>query len=164
MMPVSANSPDAQAILAELRDIHSPAAISMGPETTAWYIVFAIALMIMVWMLIRFIKAYARKRRQKQALDILHSAVTNYTAENSASAIASISILLRRIALARFKRENVASLKNAAWLNFLDQQLQTTEFSTGIGKILITAPYQKRVETDIAALSDLVERWIKRVL
>lgn len=162
-MPATANMPNAQAILDKLKDVQSPHAISMWPETIAWYIVFALAFVVLAWLVIRFLRSFFRKRRQKYALILLHDAAGKY-AENSSLAIAEISTLLRRIALAKFKRENVAGLKNTAWLKFLDHQLHTHEFSTGIGQILITAPYQKNVDIDISALSNLVERWIKRVL
>ena len=158
----------AEALLNQLKDIQNPNAISMWPATIAWYILFAIIIIIIAWLLIKLMQRLFKRKRQQHALTLLKQAVARYP-KNANLAIADISTLLRRIALAKFKRKNVASLSNQAWLIFLDETLSTKkrpckEFSTGIGKLLISAPYQKNSSCDIDALAKLVERWIKGVL
>ncbi len=151
-----------QQLLSQLKDIHAPKSISMWPATLAWYVLFGLIIFILVYLAIKAFHIYAKKIRQRTILKLLAEAVALYQT-NPALSLANISILLRRIALAKYQRNEVASLHNIAWLNFLDQQIQTTEFSQGIGQVLLTAPYQRSVNVDINCLAQLVERWIRKI-
>lgn len=153
---------DKQQLLAQLKDIHAPDAISIWPATFTWYVLFTIILAILFYAVIKLLQTNINKRRKKQILTILDQIVLSYP-NNPATALADLSILLRRIALSKYKRIEVAKLHNEDWLNFLDSETQTTAFSNGIGRVLLTAPYQKSVNVNINALAILVERWIARV-
>ena len=78
-----------------------------------------------------------------------------------------ISILLRRVALAKYEHEVVAGLTGKKWLGFLDAQGKTTEFTQGAGHTLIDVPYQcknnlKQDERfNEQALIRLVRDWIR---
>lgn len=151
-----------QQLLSQLKDIHTPNAISMWPATLAWYVVFAAILAILIYAAIRLFQLYFKKRRKQQIINLLDLIVARYP-KNPTVALADLSILIRRIALSQYKRAEVAKLHNEEWLNFLDHATQTTEFSNGIGRILLTAPYQKSVNVNIQALANLIERWISRI-
>lgn len=154
---------DRQQLLAQLKDIYSPQAISMRPATIAWYILFIVCIVVLIYLCNKWLRSYVKKRRQQRVLNLLNEAIKLYK-HNPALSLANISILLRRIALAQHNRLKVANLSNDQWLKFLDHPLQTTEFSQGIGQILLTAPYQKSVNVDIDQLALLIERWIKKVV
>lgn len=151
------------ALLSQLKDIHAPAAIWMLPLTVTWYVLFGLLLVLLIFVAIKLTRLYFKKRRRQQSLDLLAATVSLYQ-DKPAETLANISILLRRVALAKYKRSDVASLNNRAWLKFLDNEMQTTEFSNGIGQILVTAPYQKTPTVNISDLTNLIERWIRRVL
>jgi hypothetical protein len=70
---------------------------------------------------------------------------------------------VRRTALAVFPRERVASLVGPAWLAFLDETYGQPEFSHGIGRLLVSGPYDRIVPTDgqLSSLVDLTRRWIR---
>ena len=70
---------------------------------------------------------------------------------------------MRRTALAAFPREPVAPLAGPAWLAFLDRSYGGKEFSQGAGRLLVSAPYQRRSpdRDQIEALAGLVRRWIR---
>ncbi len=152
-----------QQLLSQLKDIHAPEPISMWPATFAWYFLFSLLLAFLIYVAIKITKVYAKKRRQQKVLKLLTQAVDLYQMD-PAAALANISILLRRVALAKYKRIEVANLNNNAWLIFLDNAINTTEFTHCIGQVLLTAPYQKSAEVDITQLAALVRRWIVAVL
>jgi hypothetical protein len=75
-----------------------------------------------------------------------------------------LSMLLRRVAISRFPRHDVASLTGDAWLAFLDRALgDGAAFQSGAGRILLNGPYADKVDADAESLLVLCERWIKRL-
>ena len=69
-------------------------------------------------------------------------------------------MLIRRTCLARYPRADVAGLTGEAWLAFLDETGRTREFSTGAGRVLVSAPYQNRADTDVDALVGVTTKWL----
>lgn len=82
---------------------------------------------------------------------------------NGAAVAAGVSILLRRLALAHFPRNEVAGLVGDAWLQFLDRSGGGTSFSAGPGRALTQAPYRLAEAFEIEELLNVAETWIKRV-
>jgi hypothetical protein len=68
------------------------------------------------------------------------------------------------VALAAFPRQQVAGLQGEAWLVFLDGDSKEKLFSSGIGRVLITGPYQATLDLTIDALFPLIQSWIKKRL
>jgi hypothetical protein len=110
---------------------------------------------------------YLVRRRRRAALRSAQRALRTLQAEHQIDGddlklIRGLSQLLRRFALARFPRAEVAGLTGEAWLGFLDHHTQDNSFTGGIGRALAEAPYRPRAEFPIAKLSALVEQWIER--
>ncbi len=74
--------------------------------------------------------------------------------------LAELSTLLRRAAMVRHPRVQVAGLTGEDWLAFLDDD--THAFSRGLGRSLISAPYARVARVDLEALLSLCERWLRR--
>ena len=72
-----------------------------------------------------------------------------------------LSMLLRRVALARMPQQQPAGLTGEHWLAFLDSHSGGTPFSSGIGKVLACAPYTPDVDFDRSSLLLLAEEWIR---
>jgi Ca-activated chloride channel family protein len=72
-------------------------------------------------------------------------------------------VLVRRTALAVFPRETIVPLTETAWLAFLDRSYGGDEFSGGVGRWLVSAPYQPTAPDpdELDALRGLVDRWIR---
>lgn len=73
---------------------------------------------------------------------------------------AELATLLRRAAMNRHPRVQVAGLTGRDWLEFLDDD--THQFTNGVGACLSTAPYARGQAPDFDALFTLCEKWVRR--
>ena len=136
-----------------LRDIHLPAEPGWWPPAPGWWLLAAIALVLLflAW------RAWARRRRLAHTrAGLVHdfNALLQQHPESAASRVAEISMFLRRAG----KRYAPAAhtLRDDAWLAFLDGDDPDRPFSTGPGRVLIDGPYRPDVApADVDALAQL---------
>jgi len=143
-----------------LRDIHLPNPIGWWPLAPGWWLLlFGVpALLILLWWLWRLVR---RKTVKKLALAELESiAQSNADARDK---VQDLAILLRRVSLSLYPREQVASLVGEQWLAFLDSTMGNGSFSKGVGRLFIEAPYRREVQTDLDALYALCREWVKHL-
>ncbi|VAW83212.1 FIG00657500: hypothetical protein [hydrothermal vent metagenome] len=156
-------TPAAQPAL-QLRDIHLPTGPGFWPPAPGWWILAALSLVLLVW--VAWVATYHyRLHRQRQRIlallaELEQDAGNRATPEN----IAQISTLLRRLALMRYPRQQVAALTGIDWLRFLDKSGGQGRFSQGPGQVLATGPYQPALpaDLDVQALGTLVRHWVKK--
>ena len=145
----------------ELRDIHLPPAPDWWPPAPGWWIVALLCLagtvvaLYTLWQLLR-------RRRVRRALLAELDRYIGSAGNDPASLAAALSQFLRRMAL----RDDpfAAALHGEAWLRWLDVRGRSEEFSRGIGRALLDAPYQTSPAFDGAALTELVRHWTRCTL
>ena len=149
---------DSADLLNNLRDIHTPPPVSWWPPAPGWWLLLGmvIAGLLFWWWLWRARRWRRDALRELQALELEF-----HTSGDVVTCVAQVSALVRRVALS--VRTPVAALTGEAWLKYLDELGSTQEFSTGIGRVLITAPYARADSVDVPQLIKLVQRWLKRV-
>ncbi len=147
--------------LLKLKDIHQPAAISWWPLAPGWYVVLGLVLGMIGYLIFLIYRRQQRHQVAKLALQRLHQLRQAAATTPNHTIVIELSILLRRVALIQHARQTVAGLQGDAWLAFLDNTANTTNFSEGAGRVLASAPYQKTAQVDYDALFALVEKWIK---
>lgn len=145
----------------ELRDLHAPAPPSIWPPAPGWWLLALLALIITLWA-IRIAWRWSRRRRLRRRVMSELDALSAQDAD--ARLAADISALLKRAALRRFPREQVAGLTGADWLEFLDRTGGAGQFSAGPGRVLASGPYAPATSCDAAALSALARRWLDKNL
>ena len=145
--------------LGKLRDIQVPGPVSWWPPAPGWWLLGLLVLLgltLGAWLHHR----HVRDRWRRAALAELRRIKTL----EPAASVREISVLLRRVALHRYPREEVAALSGEAWLAFLDGASgEGAPFQNGIGRILASGPYAPAVEVETDALLALCERWIRRL-
>lgn len=148
--------------LAQLRDIHLPEPISWWPLAPGWY-AFSCLIMFLFFMGAYFIRCYYLNGRfKRQALQLLKSYQQQYQREGCCSiSAASVSELLKRVALIYFPRSDVASLRGEAWVAFLNRTGKHTDFYA-VQDTLLKAPYHPMSQYDLSLLFIIAERWIKQ--
>lgn len=82
---------------------------------------------------------------------------------DQAAYLRALSVLLRRVVLARLPKEQVAAIGGDAWLALLDRIADSNEFSQGVGRVLDDGPYAPSVSFDPEALHSLVHRLLKKI-
>ena len=136
-------NPEAEALLGQLRDIHTPG-IGGFPIAPIWFLVVLVVAALIYALALFFI----RRRHQRlqfiwrdQAMQELEQ-IRNQAANQSASATAAAcSRLLRRITLVALPRKKVAGLTGKAWLSTLDKLHGSSEFSNTQATHLLETAY-----------------------
>jgi hypothetical protein len=146
-----------------LRDIHLPPAAPFWPPAPGWWVLGVVLLLLLAWACTVAWRRRRLQRQRRRILDELAALETDFTRERSSERLARISLLLRRIALARYPRERVAGLTGMAWLRFLDESGGHGRFTAGPGRVLAAAPYQRSIphDMDLAGFSQLVRAWVE---
>lgn len=144
----------------ELRDIHLPEPVSWWPPAPGWWLAMVVtaAVVALVWSVYRW---HRQSRWRRGAL----AALAQASASSPDVLPGHISILLRRIAISRFPRHEVAGLTGEDWLAFLDRTLDDGQaFRSGAGRVLTYGPYRRpEAPMDSSELIALCERWIRQL-
>lgn len=166
--PAPATSPDSvhagktqEQLLAELRDVYSPQKPSWWPLAPGWWLLGAVVFIAIMLMLHWLRKTLAIRRQQdwKKGARAEHQRLCKLADGKSVPSteiIADASILMRRISLAQFPREKVASLTDQQWLSALDDLGNTNAYSQGAGKLLTRHPYMRPHDIEPAAVDELL--------
>lgn len=148
--------------LAKLHDIHLPEPIGWWPLAPGWYLLLLIALIVLGLVIYLVRRSHKNKRAKRQALELLQRYELEYQKDaNSQQSSMRVSELLRRVALAYYPREEVASLQGEAWLAFLTKTSKGIDFNV-LSNYLLALPYQPAKEVDLGPLFFNARRWIKQ--
>ncbi|MFA7554771.1 MAG: DUF4381 domain-containing protein [Spongiibacteraceae bacterium] len=152
--------------LAQLRDIHLPAAVSAWPPAIGWWLVAALLIITIIVMSYFLIRRYRKNHYRRLALKQL-SALSLTTDFNLY--LQQLNQLLKQTALAANAPADIAGLTGLQWLQFLDQSGHCNDFSQGPGKILLNGPYapikpssDENASPQPRELEALARRWIKQ--
>lgn len=139
-----------------LRDLHLPEAIGWWPLAPGWWVVIALAVVVLVYLLRLYLRKHARGAARRYALRQLNTLTADFEKHRDAVEFSSrLSELLRRTMLAYAPRSEVAGLTGNAWLEWLDRDLDQPRFQSDTGRKLLELPYRRHGD-DISGL-DLVD-------
>lgn len=157
------SSSNAQALLAQLQDIHLPEAVGKWPLAPGWYVLIVLCLLVILGGGIYLRSRYLSAGAKRQALHLLALYQLQYQQGASLQHIsAQLGELLRRVALVYFPRVEVAGLQGEKWLTFLNHSAKGIDFYS-VRRELLELPYhpQPQVNT-LDLLFHLVKTWIKQ--
>jgi hypothetical protein len=84
--------------------------------------------------------------------------------KNPRELLRGLSRLLRQAAQIHFPQSGCAGLTGEAWLGFLDQQLNDSSFTQGVGQRLADGPYQPQfAKIDAEDLLSLCRCWLQQL-
>jgi len=152
--------------LAQLRDIHLPDPINWWPPAPGWWDVTLLGALLLFWLSRYLLDKHQNKRYRRLALVELQQVKpdsNNLSTDNNIVFAQQLNDLLKRTALAHYPRHVIAPLSGKAWLDFLDQSSQGSEFSEGVGQALAELPYREQsdCELDCQALWILCRKWVR---
>jgi hypothetical protein len=126
-----------------LRDLHLPEPIGWWPLAPGWWVVVAILLFALGWLLLRAWRKYQFYAPRRYAIRELAGVEAEYLEHRNPVTLGQqLSELLRRAMLAYAPRHEVAGLTGEAWLEWLDKDLPVPYFHTEGGKSLLQLPYR----------------------
>ncbi len=146
--------------LAGLRDIHLPPPPGWWPPAPGWWVLAVLLALALGWIGWRAFRAWHRRRRLRRVLVRLDALARS--APDDCALVTGVAELLRRVALGRYPREQVAGLSGEAWLRFLDDHGGGGRFREGPGRVLADGPYRPGCEVDRQAVLRLARDWIVR--
>jgi hypothetical protein len=148
--------------LSNLRGYHWPEPVSWWPPAPGWWLLAVLLVALTALLIQRITQRRRRLTPARTALAELAALRATYDRRPDDAAFArGISQLLRRFALARFPRREVAGLAGKEWLAFLDAHGGNGAFCDGPGRALIEAPYGARATLRVESLMTLVAGWIE---
>ncbi|MBN8885986.1 MAG: DUF4381 family protein [Rudaea sp.] len=139
----------------ELRDIHVPAPPSWWPPAPGWWLLTVLVVALCIFLFLHLYRNYRRRQRRLAVMAEFERTVAASRGDAPALA-ASLSAFLRRLAMRA--SPGAAALKGEAWLGHLDAEMAGEEFSHGVGRALIEAPYRAQASFDEPALIALARR------
>lgn len=150
--------------LAQLRDIHAPGMIETWPPAPGWWLLAALALAILLYGIYWLIQRWLANRYRREAMSELNELKNTWAADGDDQLfLASLQQLLKRVALTRFPRDQVAGLTGEAWVQFLDRSTGSHDFSMAAeSEALIDGAYRKDANIDINALEEAARTWIEK--
>lgn len=162
---------EAEDPLSQLRDIHLPEPIAFWPPAPGWWVLLCVLLIGLVFLWRHAIAALIQRRKLSSVLDELDQAWLQYQDRAGDAAqgnqagldlLATINILLNRVALNHYPDKYIANLTGSAWLEFLDSCGHGHDFSQGAGQALADGIYRRQFDADAEAIYNLTRSWITR--
>ncbi len=141
-----------QELLQQLHDIEGLNPVSMWPLAVGYWILIGVGIGLFVYgcLWVRYYFSWRRK-----AFGKLKEIEKTLSAEE-------LSLILRKIVLKRFKREECAGLFGEEWLLWLQKRDPKKFYWVEKGKLLLSAPYRPdRSESDIKELIRAAKRWVR---
>ena len=148
-----ATNPTPPEALNKLHDFYQPPPPAWTPQTIGWYILFALAIITILWLMIRAVRRWAANRYRRESLRELVTLPMD-----------QLSTLLKRTALVAWPRKQIASLNGPAWLQFLDASAGIDSFQRSPGDSIEDLALQPTVlsDADEQELRQLAAEWIRR--
>ena len=151
--------------LDRLRGIVEPAPVGWWPPAAFWYCVIAIIATWLIYAALAAICRWIRNAYRRQAVRelALLRASTGGDAPGWQSR-ATVSTILKRVALVSFPREQVASLTGNAWIQFLSDTCDHADFmhepSSSIGCASFDRPAVDLSDSDLKRIIDDAQAWV----
>lgn len=148
--------------LSQLRDIHLPDPVGWWPPAIGWWILAFLVLAAVIggiyWLWWRH-KRLAYKREAIKQMETIRARYLN--TQDDQQLLSELSSLLKRTAITRYGRDEIAGMAGETWLSFLDRTGHTSEFSEGSGRMLVNR-FSPAPSVDSSELIHAVEHWLKK--
>jgi hypothetical protein len=99
-----------------------PPAVVFGFGAPGWYVLGALAMLLLMWFTGFLWRNYQRNRYRRRALKEIENSKQHYAAAGmEGNMLYETNMLLKRIAMARYGRNDTAGMKGEEWIEFLNK-------------------------------------------
>lgn len=117
--------------LAQLRDIHLPAAVDWWPPAPGWWLLGILLLALVGAMLAWALRRHRRRRYRRVAMREVDALYARWQQHSDGHIfLRELNQLLKQAALSAFPASRVAALNGTEWLAFLDSTLAHPQFDS----------------------------------
>ena len=151
----------------DLQDIVVPESVGLWPPAPFLWFVLSVVMGAVAALVVKGVLRWRRNRYRRAGLELLASAKEKFECNGQApELVADLSELLKRIALAAFPREQVASLYGRDWLLFLQKTAGGASLDAVLGEALAEAVCAENNEVPLSheqceKLLEFSNRWIR---
>lgn len=143
-----------------LKDIKLPSEPGFWPLAPGWWVLFALILLVMIFLVGFFLRRYRQRRQLSHLYAELQEINKDYSDHGSQHQLAiDLSNFLRRFVRYRLKQPQAAAYQGDKWLQFLDGRLSKPAFDQ-FSTVLTEGPYNPNVAFDTDELIILIEQFI----
>ncbi|MFV8782441.1 DUF4381 domain-containing protein [Microbulbifer sp. SA54] len=154
-------TPEMQALLEQLKDIHEPAAVGWWPPAPGWWLLAGLVLLAIAGAFTLFWRA--RRKRLQNRYRAEGIALLNAIDTSSAAAVEEINTILKRVAVVTFGRRACASLTGQRWIDFLEGTARL-DMDAPARRALLEGLY-RHGDSDpsgVLALRDFAINWVQQ--
>lgn len=149
-------------LLEQLRDIHAAVEPGMWPPAPAWWVLVALLLALLLWLLWLASKRWSVRKRRARLLAALDHIQSQYDPVAPANEyLSELNRLFRVVAIRAFPGTASSRLQGAAWVEFMRSLLPDGANRESLAA-LESGPYQPAPEFDAAGLYAMAKEWVKR--
>ena len=142
---------------------HAPGMIETWPPAPGWWVLALLALALVLFAASRLLRRWLDNRyppRGHGGTDANQDRLA--TTRQRSTYLEALQKLMKRVALTRFPREQVAGLTGEAWVRFLDQSTGSHDFSMAESEALIDGAYREDISIDINSIEAAAGSWIEK--
>lgn len=155
-----AMTPEMQALLGQLKDIHEPSAISWWPPAPGWWLLGALILLAITGAVLLYLRMRQKRLNNRYRAEGIR--LLKHIDPSSPQAVEAINIILKRVAVVTYGRGPCAPLTGQRWIAFLENTAQL-EMDTPARRALLDSLYQHKEadSQDFLALRDFAVSWVR---
>lgn len=113
----------------KLAPLSEPSPIEFTIETPGWYIIFAIILVVLIWMSIKLIERYKANAYRRNGLKQIEIIEQNLGKTSKGNPLYDVSVVLKQVSTVTFGRQLTAELYGDQWIEFLESKCNHTPFT-----------------------------------
>ncbi len=165
--PLLSNSPQQdpqaaqQALLASLKDLHTPPPIGSWPVAPGWWVLAGSGLVLLLGALFALYRRWRRTAYRRAGLRLLGRLQPQ--AMPAQRFARQLNEILKRAAIAApcYQHSGIAAAHGTAWSQFLCASVGAYPHKESLCQQLITALYQRQATLDNQALLDFARYWMQ---
>lgn len=158
---------DSEELLAQLADIHLPAAISYWPPAPGWWVLAVVLIALLSFAGKKLTRSIRQRKICQHALAELERCYIALARDEDLQGdrlklrfVNEFNSVMRRVALYHFPQSNVASLAGMAWVDFIREKGDSSLLNEEIAEALSYGRFQTKIDVDVDALNKLGQQWI----
>lgn len=126
-----------------------------------WYVLTVLILLALgtiAWLITWYIK---KNRYRKKALAAIATAEINIATSTPQALVYETNMLMKRIAMSRYQRNETAGLRGNEWISFLNKTMKTSLFDEADNRLLESGIYSNE-KNEAASFINKAKSWIKK--